>query len=184
MGTREETGRESSGALTLPDGNVIHVRAVSPGDAHALQRLHGRLSERSVELRFFAPLGELSDEKAGHLARAEDAEHFALAALDPEEPDEIIAVVRYERGAGGERAEYAAVVEDGWQGRGLGAAMTARLIGVAGDRGVTCLYALMTPGNERMFGLLRGLGLPTRVGRESGAQCVEVDLLRDGVAEQ
>ena len=42
---------------------------------------------------------------------------------------------------------------------------------------------LVTPGNDRMLRLLRGLGLPTRVGRESGAECIEVDLLGNGVAE-
>jgi hypothetical protein len=120
VGLGNETERERPSALALSDGTVISVRAVSPGDAPALQRLHGRLSERSVELRFFAPQGELSDAKAGHLARAEDVEHFALAALDPDGRDEIIAVVRFEcLEAGGERAEYAAVVEDG-RGAGRG----------------------------------------------------------------
>ena len=42
-------------------------------DAPALQRLHARLSECSIQLRFFEPLGELSEELADRLARADDA---------------------------------------------------------------------------------------------------------------
>jgi hypothetical protein len=42
-------------------------------DAPALQRLHARLSECSIQLRFFGPLGELSEELADRLARADDA---------------------------------------------------------------------------------------------------------------
>ena len=80
MGLRRETGRESSAELALGDGTVVRIRSVSPADAPALQRLPGRLSERSLELRFLGPLGELSDEKASRLARAEDADHLALAA--------------------------------------------------------------------------------------------------------
>ncbi|MDQ4128613.1 MAG: hypothetical protein M3151_11805 [Actinomycetota bacterium] len=52
----EESVGPTSGDLALADGTVVRVRPVSPGDAPALQRLHGRLSERSIELRFLEPL--------------------------------------------------------------------------------------------------------------------------------
>ena len=177
-------GSETSGVLSLTAGTVVSFRPVSPHDAPALKRLHGRLSERSIELRFFGPLKELSDEMAVYLARAADADRFALAALEPDGREEIIAVVRYAREAGTERAEYAAVVEDRWQGLGLGLAMTDRLIEVASERGVRCLYALVTPENARMLRLLRDLGLPTRVSRDGGAKRVEIDLPHNGVAEE
>ena len=169
------------GTLSLNDGTVVRVRAVSPGDARALQRLHARCSGHTIEQRFFGPLGELPDKKAARLSRAEGADRLALAALDPDGGDEIAAVVRFERVAGGElsgeTAEYAALVEDRWQGRGLGRALTERLVGAARGRGIRCLYALVTPGNERMLRLLRGLGLPTRRCREEGGdERLEVDL--------
>ena len=177
MGTRgEPERRDRRDALVLDDGTAVRFRAVEPGDARALQRLHARCSGRSIELRFFGPLGELPDKKAARLSRAEGADRLALAALDPDGGGEIAAVVRFERVAGGEAAEYAALVEDRWQGRGLGRALTERLVGAARGRGVRCLYALVTPGNERMVRLLRGLGLPTRRSREGGAERLEVDL--------
>ena len=175
-------GLARDGELALADGTALPVRAVHPGDAPALQRLHERLSERSIELRFFAPQRRLSDEMAERFARPADGDHFALATLAPEAregEEEIVAVVRYERAASTEAAEYAAVVEDGWQGRGIGSAMTTRLVGVARERGIRRLYALVTPGNERMLRLLRGLGLPTQTAHKDGALCVEVDLSRD-----
>jgi RimJ/RimL family protein N-acetyltransferase len=156
---------------------VVPFRAVVPGDAPALQRLHDRCSDRSIELRFLGHLGSLSDRKAARLARPEDGDRLALAAVDPGRPDEIVAVVRFEREAGGETAEYAALVEDRWQGVGLGQALTDLLMEAARDRGIRRLHALGAPGNERMLRLLRGLGLPTtRVGREEGAELLEVDL--------
>ena len=178
MGTPNAAGPGNNrrGTLSLNDGTAVRFRAVSPGDAPALQRLHGRCSGRSIELRFFGPLGELPDKKAARLSRAEDADRLALAALDPGGGEEIAAVVRFERVAGGEAAEYAALVEDRWQGLGLGRALTERLVGAARGRGVRRLYALVTPGNERMVRLLRGLGLPTRRSREGGAERLEVDL--------
>ena len=165
-----------AGRVALADGTPVDFRAVEPGDAPALQRLHARCSGRSIEQRFFGPLGRLPDKKAARLSRAEDRDRLALAAIDPEQPDEILAVVRFEREEGGEAAEYAALVEDRWQGLGLGSALTERLVGAARGRGVRCLYALVTPGNERMVRLLRGLGLPTRRCREGGVERLEVDL--------
>ena len=59
---------------------------------------------------------ELSDEQARYFVSTDGAHHFGLVALDPEDQNEIIAVVRYARTPGDERAEYAAIVEDRWQG--------------------------------------------------------------------
>lgn len=191
-GTPEEssktrTGEPTQGVIALADGTAMSVRAVRPGDAAALQRLHDRLSERSIELRFFGPLEELSDEMANNLSRAPDEDRLALVALEPDGGsdggEEIVAVVCYAREASTERAEYAALIEDRWQGLGLGGALTERLIGAARERGIRRLYALVTPENAPMLGLLRDLEVPTRTGQEDGATRVELDLSQDGTAE-
>lgn len=57
---------------------------------------------------------ELSEKKARYFAHVDGVDHFTLVALDSDEPDEIIATVRYDREPGSERAEYAAIVEDRW----------------------------------------------------------------------
>jgi hypothetical protein len=98
MGARTETKQEHR-TLTLDDGTVFLVRTIRPDDASALQRFHGRLSERSIYLRFFGSMKELSDEKARYFAHTDNINHFALVALDPDEPDEIIAVTRYDHEA-------------------------------------------------------------------------------------
>ena len=63
---------------------------------------------------------DLSERKARYFAHVDGVDHYALVALDPDEPEEITAVVRYDREPDSERAEYAALIEDRWQGRGLG----------------------------------------------------------------
>ena len=49
---------------TLPDGAVVHIRAIQPYDTSALQRLHGRLSELSIRLRFHSDMKELGNQEA------------------------------------------------------------------------------------------------------------------------
>ena len=162
--------------LTLPSGAEIPFRVVRPEDAPALQRLHGRCGERTIYLRFFGSIEKLSDEKARYFASTDGVDHFGLVALDPQDPNEIIAVVRYARTPGDERAEYAALVEDRWQGEGVGADLTLRLIDEARDNGVRFFYALVMGENKRMLNVLRHLGLPEQERREDGAKRVEVRL--------
>ena len=162
--------------LALPSGVEIPFRVVRPEDAPALQRAIGRCSERTIYLRFFGSLEELSDEKAQYFASTDGVDHFGLVALDPEDPNEIIAVVRYAREPGDERAEYAAIVEDRWQGYGVGRGLTGQLIDEARDNGVRFLYALVMGENKRMLNVLRNLDLPEQERREDGAKRVEVRL--------
>ena len=167
--------------LTLPSEVEIPFRVVRPEDAPALQRLHARCSERTIYLRFFGSMKTLSDEKARYFASTDGADHFGLVALDPQDPNEIIAVVRYARKLGDERAEYAALVEDRWQGQGVGASLTHRLIEVARGNGVSSFYAFVKGENRRMLNVLRHLDLPEHERVENGEKIVEVGLYSEEI---
>jgi hypothetical protein len=167
---------ENEGTLILPGGHHVPFRLVQPSDAPALQRFLGRCSERTIYLRFFGSLNEFSEQKAQYFAHADGVDHFAFVAIDPDDPDEIIAVVRYDREPGEEKAEYAAIVEDGWQGQGVGIELTRRLVDVPCINGVRYFYALVMGKNRRMLELLRHLDLPEQEHEEQGIKHVEVEL--------
>jgi len=162
--------------LVLSDGIEVPFRTVRQADAPALQRVHARCSERTIHLRFFGPLNELSDGKAHYFASTDGIDHLGLVALDPEDRNKIVAVVRYARNPGDEWAEYAALVEDRWQGHGVGAGLTRQLIDEAKGHGVRCFYALVMGQNTRMLHVFRQLGLPQRERFEEGAKRVEIVL--------
>ena len=84
--------------------------------------------------------------------------------------------MRYDREQGEARAEYAAIVQDSWQGHGIGIALTRRLIDLAWDNGVRYFYALVMGKNKRMLELLRHLDLPEQEHEEQGIKHVQVDL--------
>jgi RimJ/RimL family protein N-acetyltransferase len=167
---------EDSGNVELLDGTRVAYHAIAPENASALQRFHHRLSERSIYLRFFAAKPELSDRKAGYFTNVDGINRFALVAVDPERPQEIIGVVSFDREGTTERAEYAAAVEDRWQGRGLGLALTRRLIDAALKRDIRVFTGVLLPENTRMLNLLRDLGLPERMRYEDGIEYVEIEL--------
>jgi GNAT superfamily N-acetyltransferase len=162
--------------LSLPSGYMVPFRLVHPDDAPALQRFHKRLSERTIYLRFFGSMKEFSEKKAKYFATVDGVDHFALVALDPDDIDEIIAVVRYDREPDSERAEYAALVEDRWQDQGVGTALTEELVNEARDNGVRFFYAMIMGKNRRMLEVLRQLDLPEQERLEEGIKHVEIEL--------
>jgi RimJ/RimL family protein N-acetyltransferase len=168
--------------LTLADGTCVLVREIQPEDAPTLQRLFGRLSERSIRLRYFGPMNNLSDENARHFAEVDGEDRYALVALDPEDENEIVAVVRYDRGEDPGSAEYAALVEDRMQGRGLGLSLTRFLIEAAREKDIHYFHALVLPENNQMLQLLRSLDLPENISREEGVTRIDINLLPDRAA--
>lgn len=173
---RSDESRDGYAPLALRDGVCVAVREVRSEDAPALQRLVERLSERSSYFRYFGPKKNLPDGQARHFAEVDGTDRFALVALDPEGEDEIVAVVRYDRGSKDGSAEYAALVEDRFQGRGLGLGMTRELIEAARERGIEHLDAYVLHENQAMLHLFRSLELPERVRWEDGVERVEIDL--------
>jgi GNAT superfamily N-acetyltransferase len=175
----QDNGPRKDGTLDLPDGRDVPFRTIWPEDVDALQRFHGRLGERAIYLRFFGSMKELSERKAKYFASVDRVDHVAFVALDPDNPDEIVAVVRYDRERSEEEeAEYAAIVEDRWQDHGIGIALTHELIDEAKDKGVRCFYALGMGENKRMLELLRHLDLPEqeRQDEEQGVKRIEIQI--------
>ncbi len=179
---KNDVGEEQQ-ALALADGTSVSVREVKPEDASALQRLVGRCSESTIRLRFFGPKEELDDEKARHLAEVDGVDRYALVALDPEDEEEIVAVVGYDREEETDRAEYAALIEDRFQGYGLGHGLTFALIEAARERDVQSFDAMVLPENRGMLQVLRDLGLPENERREENVKLVSVDLFPEQPAE-
>ncbi|MFG1920285.1 GNAT family N-acetyltransferase [Cryptosporangium sp. NPDC048952] len=82
-------------------------------------------------------------------------------------------------------AELGLLVEDAWQSRGLGTAVTRRLLAAALDAECDSIHALVRPDNVPMLRLLGGLDLPLRREWDDGTLTVTVDLaakMEEGVA--
>jgi acetyltransferase len=69
-----------------------------------------------------------------------------------------VADARYVIESEGDRAEFAVVVADHWQGVGLGGALIGRLVGEARRRGLARLHGDVLADNEPMIGLVRRHG--------------------------
>jgi RimJ/RimL family protein N-acetyltransferase len=150
----------------LAEPTLLTVRPITPHDTDRLTRLFGRLSARSVRLRFFAPLRTLSEE---HLVRLVDVDHKRDEALVAVSNDEIIAVARYVGRGASPEAELAVTVEDTWQRRRIGTRLTQRLSTIASARGYDAFVASILPENRAALRLARTLSGQTSVRWNDGA---------------
>ena len=88
---------------------------------------------------------------------------LALVALDGKpRTEKIVAVARYVANPDGGSAEFAVVVADVWQGRGLGHALMRMLVGCARRRGFRRLVGNVLSANAPMLALVARLGFESR----------------------
>jgi GNAT superfamily N-acetyltransferase len=133
----------------------VTTRPVRPDDGPRFCRLWSRLSPETVYRRFHAPLRRPPRDALPHLVAVD---HDLREALVAEVGGEVVGVARYDRSpADPATAEVAVVVEDGWQGVGVGRQLLRELVELAGRRGVVTLTADVQEDNDRVVGLVRRL---------------------------
>jgi GNAT superfamily N-acetyltransferase len=133
----------------------VATRTVQPDDDVLFRRLWPRLSRDTVYRRFHSPLHALPAETVRRLATVDHDRREAVAAIVG---GELVGVARYDRSPEDPAtAEFAILVEDAWQGAGLGRQLLTELIALATDRGVTTLTATVQRDNDRVIGLIRRL---------------------------
>ena len=134
---------------------ALATRPVRSDDAARFRRLWRRLSRDTVYRRFHSPLHSLPPEAVDRLVTVDHDRREAVAAVVG---GEVVGVARYDRSpADPATAEFAIVVEDAWQGMGLGRQLLTELIELAATRGVATLTATVQRDNERVIGLIRRL---------------------------
>jgi GNAT superfamily N-acetyltransferase len=139
----------------LSDGTYVRIRPVRPNDEPRLVALYGRLSEHTAYQRFFTLMRRLPPSWFHFFANVDYRRRLALVAEhDATEGSEILGVGRYEPTEEATVAELALVVEDGWQGRGLGTLLLQQIIEAGEARGIARFRAYVLADNERMLRLL------------------------------
>jgi acetyltransferase len=147
--------RDVEGDLALPRGERVHVRAIRPEDAPALQRLVERMDPEDVRMRFFMTMRELPQALAARLSQIDYDREMALVA---EGDDGIVGVARFASDPDRRRAEYAIAVRSDWKGHGLGYALLGRIIEVARARGIGELFGDVLQENHAMLKMNREHG--------------------------
>ncbi len=139
----------------LRDGRTVHLRPIRPDDLDAMMAMWSRLSEQSIRLRFFAPR-KMDREQMRHFTDVDYHDRFALVAV---RGDRIIGVARLDRLPEDDHAaEFAVLVEDAEQGRGIGTALLRALFEPAQDLDISHFKGSFLPENRRLRHVLSEAG--------------------------
>jgi len=164
--------------LQLADGINITIRAIRPEDAEIEQSFVRRLSPQSKYFRFMQTLNELTPEMLVRFTQLDYNRELALIAVQEKGGEEIeLGVARYVVNPDGKSCEFALVVADEWQHRGIGSQLMTRLMDVAQERGFRSMDGEILADNQKMLDLVKSLGFHLQSSEEDpGVKLASINL--------
>jgi len=157
------------------DGQQLFIRPIRPSDADLLIDHFYSLSQRSIYLRFFSPLKQLSRENIIKFTQIDYDREIALVALMGSKPNKkMVGVCRIILFPDGEQAEFAMAISDACQGKGIGASLLKKCLNAAWHKGIKKVMGLVLPENTQMLKLGKKLGFVVK--RGSGGSEYELNI--------
>lgn len=143
---------------TLPDGTPVLLRPIRPEDEPAWLELLESCSPTTLFQRF-QHVFKRSHELATRFCFIDyDREMAIVAEVESNGSRKLVGVGRLVSDPDHQSAEYAVLVTDAWQNRGLGSLLTDYCLEIAQSWQVPEIVAVTTPDNFRMVELFRRRG--------------------------
>lgn len=165
--------------FTDKKGDEVTIRPIRPEDEPAVVRFHESLSEESVYMRYFRSFKlsqRVEHERMVRICFVDYDRDIVLVIQRNNEQGqkEIVGLGRLTRMRRAEGAEFAIMVSDGYQGRGLGTELLRQLLRVGKAEGIKRVEAFMLPTNEGMKAVSKNLGFSLSL--DEGIVKAEIDL--------
>src|SRR5258705_3573501 len=142
---------------TGPDGAPITIRDISPDDVRLEREFVDSLSPASGYQRLMSSR-RLSAEEIRRFTDIDPRRERALIAVTRvDQAERQLGVARYVK-TSGDQAEFAIVLRDDWQHRGLGSALLRQLIADARQDGLASLFGTTLASNAAMLRLAGKFG--------------------------
>lgn len=139
----------------LHDGTPVILRPARHDDGSLIQQMMRCLSMESRYHRFFYPLHELTPDMLERFTHNDPRHAMTLLVVTRHNGTETaIAMAQYVVNAGSEHADFAVVVADAWQRKGLAKTMIQALICIARAAGLERFEGDILAENEPMLRLM------------------------------
>ncbi|MEE4603247.1 MAG: bifunctional acetate--CoA ligase family protein/GNAT family N-acetyltransferase [Desulfobacteraceae bacterium] len=150
---------EDESHMVSVDGRRIFIRPVKPEDAPLFTALFKVLSPTTIYYRFFGMLKELKPEMLARFTQIDYDREVALVAIDEDsETDRMLGVARIIGDPDGKTGEFAVLVGDAWQGKGIGSNLLEKCLSIAEKRGFKKVHGIVLHENKNMLALGKKLG--------------------------
>ncbi len=136
----------------------LTLRPLLDGDFHAVERFVGRLSEKTLYLRFHTRAPMTLERVVSFYEHDPIYESVWVLA----DKTDIHGIARWHRSSDSSEAEFGIVVEDAWHRNGLAKVLLNQLILSAKKHGITALIGHVLKGNDAMQHTMHHLGFVKR----------------------
>jgi acetyltransferase len=159
--------------VKLPDKTPVLLRPIKPEDEPMWFDLLGSCSRESIYMRFRYMFHWKSHEVASRYCFIDYDREIAIVAEITENGERrLLGVGRMVSDPDQETVEYAILIADAWQNRGLGGILTDYCIEIAREWGMKTMTAQTTADNHRMIAVFRKRGF--KIGQDPSSSLVEV----------
>jgi acetyltransferase len=149
--------------IQLNDGTDITIRPIRPEDAEMEAKFVRELSNEAKYFRFMNSFHELSQEMLVRFTQIDYHNEMALIAVKTDsQGEEQIGVARYSTNVDKTSCEFALVVSDKWQSRGIAHHLMKDLMEIAHDRNLETMEGQVLRENSKMLELVASLGFQVR----------------------
>jgi acyl-CoA hydrolase/GNAT superfamily N-acetyltransferase len=151
------------------NGLKVRFRAIKPSDEEAMRRLFYRFSNQTVLRRFLFPITIMPHNKMQEYVNVDYGRMMSVVALVGESDKEtIIAEARYVKDEKSAYGDLAFVVDEPYQGIGIGSYLYEMMIRLARDRGLKGFTAEVLQDNRSMMKVFEKGLLPINARVEYG----------------
>jgi len=162
---------------TFKGGAAIRFRAMKPSDEEGMRRFFYRCSKEMIFYRFFYSIKTMDHNKMQTYVNVDYHREFSIVGLVVEEGNQkIIAearMVRDERTAFG---EVAFLIDERFQGIGIGTYLLSRLVEQGREQGLKGLTAEVLADNQPMIKVFEKSGLPLEASLGGGMYHLKLSL--------
>jgi len=155
--------------VKLSNGSKVKLRAIMPEDEFLHHSMLKKFSKKTVRQRFFHMIKEWSHETLTRFCFNDyDREIAIVAERGKNEKREMLGVVRIMLDPGNTTAEFAVVVTDEWQKKGLGTIMVRYIQEIAKNKGLKNIWGHVLIDNTEMVSILRKEKFELKMSEEQG----------------
>ncbi|QTA83036.1 Putative acetyl-CoA synthetase [Desulfonema limicola] len=136
------------------EGIKLFIRPIRPEDAFLFTELFNSLSQQSIYFRFFSPIRQMSSEMLARFTQIDYDRQIALVAIHEDESGEhMLGAARIILERDPQKAEFAVMINENYQGQGIGAELLRQCLNIANERGIKKVWGIVLPENRQMLKL-------------------------------
>jgi acetyltransferase len=145
--------------VTLEDGTTVTLRPIRPEDEPMEAEMFSSFSDETERFRFFTYVKDITHDLLVRYTQIDyDREIAIIAEVDESGRKKMAGVVRLVSDPYNNTGEFAIVVADPWQNKGLGGRMTDYIMEIARSRGIKKVYADFLRDNYIMMHMFQDRG--------------------------